>query len=219
MCAKTLQHGNSHGFTVFHYSNWQCDFTECGKWNWIRCRGCGYSRRQTGDVSGMSFDAMGSTMATYGGQNVGAGDLDRVNKGLKSCSLLGLIYSVLAVGIVYAVGRQMLLLFLDTGETGILENAYAYVRTNVIFYFPLALVNIVRFLIQGMGFSKLAVFAGAFEMLARGLAGFLLVPYFGFSAVRFANPLAWIFADIFLIPAFFYVRRTMAGILDRQKEQ
>lgn len=165
------------------------------------------------------FDAMGSTMATYGGQNVGAGDLDRVNKGLKSCSLLGLIYSVLAVGIVYAVGRQMLLLFLDTGETGILENAYAYVRTNVIFYFPLALVNIVRFLIQGMGFSKLAVFAGAFEMLARGLAGFLLVPYFGFSAVRFANPLAWIFADIFLIPAFFYVRRTMAGILDRQKEQ
>lgn len=164
------------------------------------------------------FDAMGSTMATYGGQNVGAGDLNRVDKGLKSCCLLGLIYSVLAVGIIYVFGRQMLLLFLDAGETGILENAYAFVTTNALFYFPLALVNIVRFLIQGMGFSKLAVFAGAFEMLARGLAGFLLVPYFGFSAVRFANPLAWIFADIFLIPAFFYVRKVMAGILDRQKE-
>lgn len=165
------------------------------------------------------FDAMGSTMATYGGQNVGAGDLDRVNKGLKSCCLLGLIYSVLAVGIVYIAGRQMLLLFLDAGESGILENAYALVKTNVLFYFPLALVNIVRFLIQGMGFGKLAVFAGAFEMLARGLAGFLLVPYFGFSAILYANPLAWIFADIFLIPAFFYVRKVMAGILDRQKGQ
>lgn len=150
---------------------------------------------------------------------MGAGDLDRVNKGLKSCCLLGLIYSVLAVGIVYIAGRQMLLLFLDAGESGILENAYALVKTNVLFYFPLALVNIVRFLIQGMGFGKLAVFAGAFEMLARGLAGFLLVPYFGFSAILYANPLAWIFADIFLIPAFFYVRKVMAGILDRQKGQ
>lgn len=159
------------------------------------------------------FDAMGSTMATYGGQNVGAGDLDRVDKGLKSCTLLGLVYSLIAVLVVYLAGRNLLLLFLDAGESAILNNAFAFVSTNVLFYFPLALVNIVRFLIQGMGFSRLAVFAGAFEMLARGLAGFVLVPIFGFNAVRFANPLAWIFADIFLIPAFFYVRRIMSGIL------
>lgn len=165
------------------------------------------------------FDALGSTMATYGGQNVGAGDLKRVDQGLKSCCLLGLIYSVLALIIVHLAGRQILLLFLDAEETGILGNAYAYVCTNVLFCFPLALVNIVRFLIQGMGFSKLAVFAGAFEMLARGLAGFLLVPHFGFRAVLFANPLAWIFADIFLIPAFFYVRKKMADIMSRQKGQ
>ena len=158
------------------------------------------------------FDAMGSTMATYGGQNVGAGDLDRVDRGLKSCTLLGLIYSVLAVGIVYLLGEKLLLLFLDAGETAILVNADAFTRMNVLFYFPLALVNIVRFLIQGMGFSKLAVFAGAFEMLARGLAGFVLVPVFGFPAVCFANPLAWIFADIFLLPAFYHVRKKMAGI-------
>lgn len=164
------------------------------------------------------FDAMGSTMATYGGQNVGAGDLDRVDKGLKACGLLGLIYSLIALGVVYLFGKELLLLFLDAGETQIIANAYSFLRINALFYFPLALVNIVRFLIQGMGFSKLAVFAGAFEMLARALAGFLMVPQWGFSAVRFANPLAWIFADIFLIPAFFHVRKKMAAILNRQKE-
>ncbi len=161
------------------------------------------------------FDAMGSTMATYGGQNVGAGKLERVDDGLKACSLLGLIYSVLAIGIVYTGGRYLLLLFLDSGETAILDKAFAFIGTNVLFYFPLALVNIVRFLIQGMGFSKLAVFAGAFEMLARGLAGFVLVPCFGFRAVQFANPLAWIFADIFLIPAFFYVRKKLRAVMER----
>lgn len=165
------------------------------------------------------FDAMGSTMATYGGQNIGAGDLDRVGKGLRSCTLLGLLYSLIAVGIVFAMGQVLLLLFLDAGETLILANAYAFIRVNVLFYFPLALVNIVRFLIQGMGFSKLAVFAGAFEMLARGLAGFVLVPAFGFTAVCFANPLAWIFADIFLIPAYFLVKRKMAVILGKRRTE
>ena len=161
------------------------------------------------------FDAMGSTMATYGGQNMGAGKLNRLDKGLQSCTVLGLLYSFIAVGVIYMAGRQLLLLFLDVGETDILGNAYYYICRNALFYFPLALVNIVRFLIQGMGFSKLAVFAGAFEMLARGLAGFILVPFFGFPAVCYANPLAWIFADLFLIPAFFHVRRKAAAIMGR----
>ncbi|MDE7199002.1 MAG: MATE family efflux transporter, partial [Lachnospiraceae bacterium] len=119
---------------------------------------------------------------------------------------------------VYLLGKQLLLLFLDAGETQIIGNAYYFLRINALFYFPLALVNIVRFLIQGMGFSKLAVFAGAFEMLARALAGFWLVPYFGFVAVCLASPLAWIFADAFLIPAFFHVRKKMEVILNSQKE-
>ena len=159
------------------------------------------------------IDAMGSTMATYGGQNMGAGNLERVGKGLKSCTILGLLYSFIAIAVVFVAGRQLLLLFLEAGEGAILEDACYYIRRNVIFYFPLAMVNIVRFLIQGMGFSRLAVFAGAFEMLARGLAGFVLVPLFGFTAVCFANPLAWIFADLFLLPAYFFVRKKAEGML------
>ena len=158
------------------------------------------------------FDAMGSTMATYGGQNVGAGKFDRVSKGLRSCVLLGAIYSVIALGAVLLVGDDMLLLFLDKSETAILENAKWYITANVCFYFPLALVNIVRFMIQGMGYSKLAVFAGMFEMIARGLAGFVLVPIFGFTAVGFANPLAWLFADAFLIPAYIHARKDVERI-------
>ena len=164
------------------------------------------------------FDALGSTMATYGGQNVGAGDLDRVDRGLKDCTKLGFLYSLIALGAVFLFGKQLLLLFLDAEEEQIIANAYYFMRISALFYFPLALVNIVRFLIQGMGFSKLAVFAGAFEMLARGLAGFLLVPVFGFVAVCLASPLAWIFADAFLIPAFFHVRKKMAALLNGQNE-
>lgn len=156
------------------------------------------------------FDSMGSAMATYGGQNAGAGKLERIGKGLKDCVILGAAYSVIAFGVVIFFGKNLLLLFLDSSETAILGNAHWYLMMNACFYFPLALVNIVRFLIQGMGYSRLAVFAGFFEMIARGLMGFVVVPALGFSAVGFANPLAWIFADSFLIPAYLFARKDMA---------
>ena len=47
------------------------------------------------------FDALGSTMATYGGQNVGAKKLDRVSGGLKAASILGCAYAVLAFVIMF----------------------------------------------------------------------------------------------------------------------
>ena len=161
------------------------------------------------------FDAMGSTMATYGGQNVGAGKLERIGKGLRACVMLGAGYSVIAVLISIFLGRPLAILFMDGSETAIIDNVRLYLLINTVFYFPLALVNIVRFLIQGMGFPKFAILAGVFEMVARTLAGFLLVPVLGFLGVCLGSPIAWVMADVFLIPAYFHVsgrlKKRMAG--------
>lgn len=150
------------------------------------------------------FDALGSTMATYGGQNVGAGKIDRLGKGLKTCILLGAAYSVIALVVYIFFAPKLSLLFLDASEVEIIANAKMCLIANGMFYFALALVNIVRFMIQGMGFSSLAVFAGVFEMIARGIVGFVFVPIFGYRAACFASPAAWVMADIFLIPAYIY---------------
>jgi putative MATE family efflux protein len=155
------------------------------------------------------FDALGSTMATYGGQNVGAGKLNRLSKGLLSSGIIGSIYSVGILVVVYFFGENLVHLFVDASETLVVTQARQYLLINAIFYIPLVFVNVVRFLIQGMGHSGLAVFAGVFEMVARALVGMLFVPIYGFSAACFASPLAWIFADCFLFPAFFYVLHKM----------
>ena len=158
------------------------------------------------------FDALGSTMATYGGQNVGAGKLERLGKGLRSAVILGAIYSAIIFVVVYFFGENMIQIFLSPTEENaatVLVWAKEFLVINAAFYFPLALVNIVRFLIQGMGFSGFAVFAGVFEMVARTIVGLFLVPVFGFIAACFASPLAWIFADAFLIPAFFFCRKRL----------
>lgn len=151
------------------------------------------------------FDAMGSTMATYGGQNIGARRLDRISQGLKSCVILAAVYSVIGFAVLYLFSDTVALLFVDAKETEILHNTRLFLIGNSLFYFPLALVNIVRFMIQGLGYSKLAILAGVCEMAARTFAGFCLVPLFGYIATCFANPIAWVAADLFLIPGYLHV--------------
>lgn len=150
------------------------------------------------------FDALGGTMATYAGQNVGAKKLDRVKEGLKAASLIGMLYSVIAFVVLLFGGKYIALLFMDADQTEIIGRVATFLAANSLFYIPLTLVNVVRFTIQGMGFSTFAILAGVCEMAARSLVGFCLVPVFGFLPACFASPLAWVFADIFLVPAFFH---------------
>ena len=153
------------------------------------------------------FDALGATMATFAGQNAGAGKPDRIRRGLRAGNLFGIVYAAAAFVFLAAAGGSVALLFVDSSETEILKNVQMMLTANGAFYIALVFVNNVRFLIQGIGYSGLAIFSGASEMVARAVAGFLLVPVFGFSAVCFANPLAWVMADLFLIPAYFFLMK------------
>lgn len=150
------------------------------------------------------FDAMGATMATYCGQNVGACRLDRLGQGIRACTVLGAGYAVIALGAMLLFAPECAMLFLNQGEAN-LEQLQAltvqYIVTLTAFFFPLSLVNIVRFSIQGMGFSTFAILAGVLEMIARTVVGKVFVPMFGYCAACFASPAAWICADLFLIPA------------------
>ena len=155
------------------------------------------------------FDALGGTMATYAGQNVGEKKLDRVKEGLKAASLIGIVYSLIAFVILFFGGKYIALLFMDADQTEIIGRVAMFLIGNSMFYIPLTFVNVVRFTIQGMGFSTFAILAGVCEMAARSLVGFCLVPVFGFLPACFASPLAWIFADAFLIPAFFHCMKKL----------
>ena len=101
-------------------------------------------------------------------------------------------------------GGEFAKLFIEGSQGEILELSKQFLILNVMFYIPLAFVNIIRFSIQGLGNSQLAVYAGVFEMIARGGVAICLVPVFGYTAVCLASPAAWVLADLFLFPAFFH---------------
>lgn len=135
---------------------------------------------------------------------MGAGKLKRLSKGILDCSLLGLIYAVAAVIVMLAFAPSCAMWFIDPKEDEVImlvDLVSRYARIFTAFFFPLAIVNIVRFSIQGMGFSAFAILAGVLEMAARSVAAQVYVPVFGFDAACFASPAAWACADMFLIPA------------------
>lgn len=152
-------------------------------------------------------EAVGATMSAYSGQNMGAGRIDRISQGLRAASLLGFALSAILFAAVLLTGNQLALLFLDTADEQVLAYSYQFLVTTAAGYCLLTLVNTVRFTIQGMGFSILAITSGVLEMIARTLAGLVLVPLFGYTGICFSHVLAWIFADAFLIPTFFWCRK------------
>lgn len=158
---------------------------------------------------GVPLEALGSTMATYSAQNVGANRYDRLNRGTLTALCMGIVYSVCAFVVIWYFGRSFTGLFITDAEETLFSYAHTYMVAETLFYSLLTLVNVVRFTIQGMGFSAFAVIAGALEMIARSLAGIFLVPAIGFLGVALGSPLAWIFADAFLIPAYFRCKKRL----------
>ena len=154
------------------------------------------------------LEAMGSTMATYGGQNVGAKKWDRLGQGLRACCLLGAGYCLFSLGLVLLVGDKLVMLFLDAASASLVPLSIQLLRTLVYCYVFLGAIFIFRNYIQGMGFSPTATFAGVLEMIARAGVSFL-VPIYGFNAACLASPAAWVMADLFLVPAYFYCVRTL----------
>lgn len=155
------------------------------------------------------FEALGSTMATYGAQNVGASRYDRLNRGMLTAVGMGCVYSAGAFAVAWLFGRELTQLFVSDGGTELIEYAQVYMIAQAACYPLLTLVNVVRFTIQGMGFSAFAIIAGILEMIARSIAGVCLVPSLGFLGAALGSPLAWVFADVFLIPAYFRCKKRL----------
>lgn len=160
--------------------------------------------QKIGGFMACPFEALGATMASFAGQNMGAGKTDRIREGLKDAILCGFAVAVLMLFAVMTGGRQLAMLFMDQPDAQVIRYAYQFMITSASGYCLLTLVNTIRFTIQGMGFSVFAVTAGVLEMAARTLVGLVLVKIFGFTAICMSHVLAWMFADVFLIPAFFH---------------
>lgn len=162
------------------------------------------------------LDSLGIAMATYAGQNYGAGLPRRVWNGVKAAGLIMLVYSAAMAVLLWSGAETFALLFIDASETEVLRDTGLFLHVSVSFFTVLGTLCILRYTIQGVGYTTLAMLSGVSEMIARIAVSLWAVPMWGYLAVCFGDSTAWICADLFLIPAFWWVyqrmRRQFAGV-------
>ena len=145
------------------------------------------------------LETCGVAMATYCGQNLGAGRIDRIREGMRAMVVVSFLYCGFGFLVNDFAGSDIARLFVDASETAILANVRRYLISMSSFYPLLALIFLLRNGLQGMGFSQQAMLAGLSELVARAAMAFGFVGRFGFRAVCFANPAAWLAADLILL--------------------
>ena len=155
------------------------------------------------------LESLGIAMATYTGQNYGAGKPERIWMGVKVSALMMIIYWAFTFCILMLGARTFALLFVEASELEILKDTELFLHISVSFFPVLGLLCILRYTIQGAGYTNLAMLSGVSEMIARVLVSIYAVPAFGYLAVCFGDPTAWIAAVLFLVPAFIFVYRRL----------
>ena len=138
----------------------------------------------------------GVTMATYCGQNLGAKKYDRIKLGVKKCTIISIITSLISGAVLILLGKYFVMLFISNPDETIINYATQCLNIAAIFFVPLGLIFIYRNALQGIGDSFVPMMAGVYELSARALVAFTLPKFIGYLGICLSDPVAWLFAVI-----------------------
>ncbi len=158
----------------------------------------------------------GATMASYTGQNLGAGRMDRIRKGVRSCILISCIFCMLGSLLVVFGGGFLVSLFITGDQPEVMNYAREYLNIIAIFFIPLGLIFIYRNTLQGMGDGFMPMMTGVAELVMRAFVAFYLAGKLGYLAICLAGPIAWVGADIPLMFAY-YIKMGHIRKLEKEK--
>lgn len=150
--------------------------------------------------------SMGLTLATYVGQNYGAGKVDRIRTGVRTTTVILMIVSVLGAAVVVLFGRGLTNIFIAGAEENVEEVIHysrQYLTVAACFYPALSAIFIFRNALQGMGNTGTVLVGSAVELLGRLVGALLLATWFDYLGVCFASPFAWLGAAILFIVVYF----------------
>lgn len=153
------------------------------------------------------FVSFGATIATYVGQNRGAGRMDRIKQGVKVTQLMVLGWSVAMIIIIHFAGPFMVRIFVGNAQTEVLEKSMVYFKTVAWCYPFLGSIFLYRNALQGLGYGLVPMLGGIFELAARFAVVAAVVGTYGYVGVCFSDPAAWLAALIPIVPYYYYRMR------------
>lgn len=138
------------------------------------------------------FNSLGMAVATFTGQNIGAGNIERVKRGYRSSVRIVVLFSLLMLPTMYIWGDDFVRLFVN--DTEVIAIGAQAVRITAWFFLPLGMIYVARSIMNGAGDSVFAFISGLIEVVGR--IGFSVtlaaIPIFGYWAVWYTTGLTWL---------------------------
>ena len=145
-----------------------------------------------------TMNSLGTTMATFCGQNLGAGKWRRIKKGMQ----VGMIFSagcvLIAALINFTLGTAATRLFMTDPSDEIIGYARTYLYITTLFYPFLAAIYLFRNSLQGMGDAMIPMIGGVAELISRLGVAVILPIFIGYIGVCLASPAAWFVTGMIL---------------------
>lgn len=155
--------------------------------------------RKASSVFMLPWSVLGTTLATYCGQNLGAGKYSRIKQGMRDTLLLTWGWCILVVLMAFTIAPFIIRTITATTEPEIIDTACLYLRFNTSFYFVPAVICLFRNAMQGFGDTKTPVFSSSLELFAKVVAALIFAPALGYWGIIIAEPIAWMIMVIPLI--------------------
>ena len=147
----------------------------------------------------LPFSVFGITMATYCGQNKGAGKFKRIKEGILKAYFITCIWSLLVIFMSYTIAPQLVYLVTGSRIPEILNTAEKYLKVNTIFYFVPGAISILRNAMQGIGDRFTPVVSSFLELIGKTAVVIFVVPHTKYFGIIISEPIVWIIMVIPLV--------------------
>ena len=148
------------------------------------------SRKLTGLLM-IPFSVFGAALATYCGQNAGAGRFDRVRLGIRQTLTAVFIWDVFAAAVAWFCTPELVHLITDSSNSEVISTSQRYMRVNVSLYIIPTVICLMRNSLQGIGNRITPIISSAVELAAKTMFAFALAPAYGYTAIIWCEPVAW----------------------------
>ena len=147
----------------------------------------------------LAFGVIGTTMATYSGQNFGAGRIDRVKEGVRAALTIVLIWCGVVLVCSYTIAPVLIRLVTGTKSETVVAAAWSYLKFDTLLYWVTAVIVVLRNTMQGIGDYVTPIISSSVECIGKIILVNLLVEPFGYWGIIVAEPITWCFMVIPLI--------------------
>ena len=150
--------------------------------------------------------ALGIGVATFSSQNLGAGRRSRIWQSVRAALKIYFVWWLFVLAFTFLLGEPVLRLITGSSDARIISNAMLYLKISVPIIPPMAVLVILRNMLQGIRHTVEPLLASGLELIGKVIFGVWIVPAVGYTAVCFCEPVTWVICFVFILGALYRCR-------------